>query len=724
MTMETCPAQKYWCWKAVLAVLGLSAAACSTIDGKVTLTDSDGDGVPDTRDCAPDDPDIRPGMDEICDGEDQDCDGEIDENAIDAEEEICDGLDNDCDGEIDEDLAITLYPDEDGDGYGDARRPVSDCDPDAGLVENNDDCDDSDETINPEGIEICDELDNDCDDLIDEDLTTTYYADTDGDGFGDPENSGEFCAPEDGWLTDSDDCDDSDETIYPLAPESCNDGIDQDCDGQDTFCLIYGDLLLDPDADITLSGVVGEAHTGSQIGFLNDLDGDGMEEIWLTSPALDTGTAGGVNTGGAHVAFIDTTFRAGVIDLSAGSGSGWDTVLVEGTGRDYFNASWMEDVGDVDGDGLGDVVMGSTLSRVHELEGGTAALVLGSTLLGGDMLLSDADITWMPDGRYWEVGSAATGAGDLNGDGFDDIIIGAEGRAIGSTARPGGIFVWLGCDTGIGACADTDGDSVVDVLAEYGSSTYLSSADESVYGASGTVDRVGSSVVSNFDFNGDGMTDILVGARGAASGAGEVYLLLDFPFSTVQAWSQASIVIEGTSALAPIGDVLESPGDQDGDGYDDLWMGMPLADGEAGRVYFFHGRGDIELSGMPRTMSIVDTDITLYGELAGEQFGSSVSAGGDIDGDGVPELLVGAPLAEPGSVRESGEVRILRGPPAADMADDPLARISGTSEEGRVGSDVSSGVDMDGDGWAEVLVGASGFAGNGAGFLLFGGYHP
>ena len=698
-------------------------SACSTIDGKIALTDSDNDGVPDTRDCAPDDPDIRPGIDEICDGEDQDCDGEIDENAIDAEPEICDGIDNDCDGEIDEDLAVTLYEDRDGDGYGDPGSAVALCDPDAGLVDNGDDCNDDDETIYPGADELCDEVDNDCDTLIDEDLTSTFFADTDGDGFGDPANTAELCAPSSGWLTDSDDCDDGDGSIYPGAPESCNDGIDQDCDGDDTFCLIYGDLLLDPDADITISNMGSSPTTGDRVGFTDDIDGDGRSEVWVTSPSWDDGTPGGINAGAASIANLDPTFRQGLIDLSQSAASGWTVTHIEGVGKDQYNATMVESVGDIDGDGLGDMLLGSESYTRYEPGGGVAQLVLGSSLAAGDLRVTDADIIFRSLTRNSLIGTSVTGAGDLNGDGFDDLIIGAEGKVDVGSNRPGGVMVWLGCDTGVGYCFDSDGDGTVETEASWGDVVYVTDGDGSLFGDAGSADYVGSAVVSNFDFNGDGATDMFVGARGAQSGGGEIYLVLDFPFSSESAWSQASLILEGSNTDA-IGSVLEAPGDLDGDGYDDLVMGVPLADSNTGRVYILTGRGDVELSSMPRQMPVEDADFTLLGEAVGEQFGASISAGGDVDGDGIAELLVGAPIAEPGSVSRSGEVRILRGPPAADMADDPLARLSGTSEDGRVGSSVASAVDLDGDGWAEVIVGASGFGGTGAAFVLYGGYHP
>ncbi|MCK6521280.1 lamin tail domain-containing protein [Myxococcota bacterium] len=174
--------------------------------------DADGDGVTAETDCDDDDASRYPGADEVCDGKDQDCDAEVDEDALDAE---------------------TTYADEDGDGYGDPEAPLLACEPPAGSVENTDDCDDGDAAVNPDGVETCDGRDEDCDGELDEGLTpdaTTYYADEDGDGHGDPDNSVSACAAPSGYLTVAGDCDDDDAGVNPDAEEACGGG-DEDCDG-------------------------------------------------------------------------------------------------------------------------------------------------------------------------------------------------------------------------------------------------------------------------------------------------------------------------------------------------------------------------------------------------------------------------------------------------------------------------------------------------------------
>ncbi len=162
--------------------------------------------------------------------------------------EICDGLDNDCDGLIDEGLLVTYYADADGDGYGNAAVSQTTCTQPAGFVTDNTDCNDGNAAVNPGATEICNGLDDDCDGLIDENLGTVWYADADGDGYGDPAVSQTACTAPNGYVSDNTDCNDGNSAVHPGAAEVCN-GLDDDCDGQ--------------------------TDEGVQITFYADADGDG-----------------------------------------------------------------------------------------------------------------------------------------------------------------------------------------------------------------------------------------------------------------------------------------------------------------------------------------------------------------------------------------------------------------------------------------------------------------
>jgi predicted outer membrane repeat protein len=261
------------------------------------FNDADGDGFASAYDCDDDDASVFPGANEVCNDKDSDCDGTVDgpnaagvrtwypdvdedgfgdttapldacstpdgytEEPGDCDDidpdinpdtpEICDGLDNDCDGTIDGGNAIdqlTWFEDVDGDGFGSDASTISACEAPTGFTATAGDCDDSDEATNPDGTEVCDGKDNDCNGVDDDEAVDaiTWYADADADGFGSPDaDTTVACDRPDGFARTNDDCDDADSTRYPSAPESCDPPIiDSNCDG------ITGDVDTDGDGFI------------------------------------------------------------------------------------------------------------------------------------------------------------------------------------------------------------------------------------------------------------------------------------------------------------------------------------------------------------------------------------------------------------------------------------------------------------------------------------------
>ena len=263
------------------------------IDEDVTITfyqDADDDGfgnpdvfgeycsapegyVPSANDCDDSNADIYVGNNELCDGLDNNCDGQIDEgmgqtyyldadedgygdmnepllscnepagyvlNATDCDDssnvvypnapELCDGVDNNCNGATDNENLVTLYLDADGDGYGTDESVIEFCQPVEGYSFQGGDCDDSNSEINPAATEICDEADNDCDGIFNDDAIDilTWYLDSDADNFGDSSKPLLSCTQPSGYVSDATDCQDGEATVYPNAPEIC-DGMDNDC---------------------------------------------------------------------------------------------------------------------------------------------------------------------------------------------------------------------------------------------------------------------------------------------------------------------------------------------------------------------------------------------------------------------------------------------------------------------------------------------------------------
>ncbi len=262
---------------------------CGIVDVATTwFNDADGDGfgdpsnalpgytclqpaghVPNAIDCNDADAAINPMAYDACtDGIDNNCNGLVDEQAgmvgqpcsstIGAcqpgvwgcvanvltcvggtlpSAEICsDGIDNDCDGQVDEvtpeTVPLTWYLDLDGDGYGspDTVSIVHSCDPQPGYALNSNDCNDNNAAVNPGATELCNGLDDNCDGNVESGPIVAWYADVDGDGFGDAAVEVLTCIQPVGFVSVAGDCDDQDPGIHPGAPEVCN-GLDDDCDG-------------------------------------------------------------------------------------------------------------------------------------------------------------------------------------------------------------------------------------------------------------------------------------------------------------------------------------------------------------------------------------------------------------------------------------------------------------------------------------------------------------
>jgi hypothetical protein len=238
---------------------GVTTSACAAPPSFVSMA----------GDCSPWNSAIGPGATEVCNRFDDDCDGLVDENVTttfyrDADGdgfggtstiaactapagyvtvggdcndwtmashpsgvETCNGIDDDCDGLVDENLTMTFYFDRDGDGFG-GSATLAACMSPAGWVSTPGDCDDSNNALRPNAAESCNGLDDDCDGLVDENLTTIFYRDADGDGFGGTATIAACTAPA-GYVATSTDCNDASAAIRPGAPETCN-LVDDDCD--------------------------------------------------------------------------------------------------------------------------------------------------------------------------------------------------------------------------------------------------------------------------------------------------------------------------------------------------------------------------------------------------------------------------------------------------------------------------------------------------------------
>ena len=466
-----------------------------------------------------------------------------------------------------------------------------------------------------------------------------------------------------------------------------------------------------------------------------DLNGDGYVELVVGIPDWGGGT--------------------GAVFIYEGSATGLPsspTVTLTAPTSDMDFGYDLAGAGDLDGDGLGDLAVGAPIETGT---GGAVYVWYGDTTLTS--LPAAPDWTYDPSGST-DLGWSVAAAGDVNGDGYGDLAFGDADKAyigmayvfhgsfsgLGSAPdwtatppTPGGGSNFGGAVAGVG---DVDGDGYADVVVSapdwgddgriwlyYGSASGLGTSSGWSYepGLSGASTHFGDDLSEAGDVNGDGYADFLVGASGwqdNQSNEGAAFLFLGSPTTPSLDWE-----IQGDESSTRLGDSTDG-GDVDGDGFSDILIGASHRNTAAsipaneGAVQLFSGSS----SGPMPDAASVHADWFQQGPALEGQFGYSVDLTGDIDADGFDDVVVGAPYYE-ATLPGEGAVFIYTGTPTGPSSS-PWFWVPGGQANASFGQAVAIVGDVDGDGYEDILVGAPGMnhstlgtGGVGAAMLLPGG---
>jgi hypothetical protein len=457
--------------------------------------------------------------------------------------------------------------------------------------------------------------------------------------------------------------------------------------------IYYGGGNMNSAADLTMSGESTFNFFGNSVSTAGDVNGDGFSDVIISAFGYNS------FTGKAYVFFGGTSMN----NIA-------DATMNEENVNSYFGIS-VSTAGDVNGDGLSDIVIGA-----YGYGSNTGRAYFYDYFMKNE-IISDLTMTGESNSNYF--GSSVSPAGDVNGDGFADVIVGAYGYG----SITGRAYIYFG-----GNSMDNTADVVLN--------------------AEASGNAFGLSVSTAGDVNGDGYSDVIVGASFYNSGRGRAYIY--FGGNTMN--SIADVIMTGVGSNDEFAREVSNAGDLNGDGFSDVAVSAPFIN----KIYIYYGgaamnnvddvlltgvssfsiasAGDVNGDGFSdliagQTFSngnafiyyggeIMDnsSDITLSGEASGSSFGISVSSAGDINGDGYTDVIVGSI----GLNSYTGKAYIFLGSEQMDIIPDVI--MTGEAVNNDFGKSVSTAGDINGDGFSDVIVGADGNNLNtGKAYIYFGG---
>ena len=647
----------------------------------------------------------------------------------------------------------------------------------AGFASNDQDCDDSDDTLNlddsdSDGYSTCDD---DCDDSDDSlspmDADSDGYSTCDGDCDDSDDSLNLDDSDSDGYSTCDGDCDDSDDSLnlddldgdgYSLCDEDCDDSdeslnlddsdsdgystCDDDCDDTDSLYHpgsidgLFTDYTCDDEvtapldlADYVFVGENADDEAGYSVSFAGDVNGDGLEDILIGAWGNDDVDA---QAGKVYLIFSSSLGSSTNIDLSLA-----DYVFLGQNQGDQAGIS-VAGAGDIDGDGLDDILIGAWgYDTSSHLVAGRAYIILASSLGSTTTIgLGSADYHLTGVGEFHALGHSVASAGDVDGDGLADVLIGAPNKYGTSLHATSGssVYFLFGKDIIASSSASL---SYSHRFTDYYCYTHASCT--TTWGTSG-LSHLGWSVSSAGDIDGDGRDDIIMGAPewkdstgSVSSGSGRIFIVFgknmgrgggySVPTGAHYIDTVADITLVGNTSSGfysgrNIGGFVTTVGDIDGDGLDDI---LQISNDDIEHSHSFGGShiilgSTLSTTGVHDFSDVIDFE---FDDLVKKWEFSSGSTTADIDQDGIDDLIIG-------TGHDTGQTSVILSSELGTSstidlsAGDAAYQFDGESSADWSGENIAGGRDVNGDGLPDILIGASGNddGGSDAGkvYLIFG----